>query len=179
MRGAGIQADQGRNAGRRTVKTGPWPILGSLDHSRTSDIPFDVPQHHSEVVILSDGKGLEPALPDVSVGMVMPLVTPDMGCQEPLHPTAPVPILGWPEGQVEMIGHQTIGQHPHGIPEGCLGNDFNERVVIPILVKDLGAGITPVQDVVATTSGGSTGGAWHGKVPDQLVLPFLSARPVE
>src|SRR5271157_1978360 len=112
-----------------------------------------------------DGKGLEPALPDVSAGMVMPLVTPDMGCQEPVHPAAQVPILGRPEGQVEMIGHQTIGQHPHGIPEGCLGNDFNERVVIPILVKDLGAGITPAQDVVAKTAGGSTGGAWHGKVP--------------
>ena len=46
-----------------------------------------------------------------------------------------------------MIGHQTIGQHPHGIPEGGLGNDLNERVVIAMLVKDLGAGIT-VQDVV-------------------------------
>ena len=77
-RGPGIQADRGRNAGRRTVKTGPWPILGSLDQSRTKRIPLDVPQHHSEVVILLDGKGLEPALPDVSAGMVMPLVAPDM-----------------------------------------------------------------------------------------------------
>ena len=77
-RGPGIQADQGRNAGRRTVKTRPWPILGSLDQSRTKRIPFDVPQYHSEVSILLDGKGLEPALPDVSAGMVMPLVAPDM-----------------------------------------------------------------------------------------------------
>ena len=53
---------------------GPWPILGSLDHSRTKRIPLDVPQHHWEVVILLDGEGLEPALPDVSTGMVMPLV---------------------------------------------------------------------------------------------------------
>jgi hypothetical protein len=81
-RGAGIQADQGRSTGRRTVKTGPWPILGSLDQSRTKRIPLDVPQHHPEVVILLDGKGLEPALPDVSTGMVMPLVAPDMGCQD-------------------------------------------------------------------------------------------------
>jgi hypothetical protein len=35
-----------------------------------------------------------------------------------------------------------------------------------MLVKDLGAGIT-VQDVVAETSGGSTGGAWHGQIPDE------------
>jgi hypothetical protein len=114
-----------------------------------------------------DGEGLEPALPDVSTGMVMPLVAPDMGCQEPVHPAAQVPVAGRPEGQVEMIGHQTIGQHPHGIPEGRLGNDLNERVVIAILVKDLGTGITPVQDVVAETSGGSTGGAWHGEIPDE------------
>src|SRR5271157_3594553 len=77
-RGAGIQVDQGRSTGRRTVKAGPWPMLGSLDQSRTQRIPLDVPQHHSEVVILLDGKGLEPALPDVSAGMVMPLVAPDM-----------------------------------------------------------------------------------------------------
>jgi hypothetical protein len=34
------------------VKTRPWPILGSLDQSRTKRIPFDVPQYHSEVFIL-------------------------------------------------------------------------------------------------------------------------------
>ncbi len=83
------------------------------------------------MIILLDGKGLEPALPDVST--VMPLVAPNMGCQEPVHPAAQVPILGRPKGQVEMIGHQTIGQHPHGIPEGRLGNEMKERVVIAIL----------------------------------------------
>ena len=28
-------------------------------------------------------------------------------------------------------------------------------------------GITPVQDIVAEPSGGSTGGAWHGDVPEE------------
>src|SRR5208337_2334605 len=73
-RGPGIQADQRRSAGRRTVKTGPWPILGSLDQSRTKRIPLDVPQHQSEVVNLLNGKGLESALPDMPAGMVMFLV---------------------------------------------------------------------------------------------------------
>jgi hypothetical protein len=50
-RGSGILADQGRRTGRRTVKAGPWPILDSLDQSRTKRIPLDVPQHHPEVVI--------------------------------------------------------------------------------------------------------------------------------
>src|SRR5271157_431216 len=60
-RGAGIQVDQGRSTGRRTVKAGPWPMLGSLDQSRTQRFPLDVTQHHSEVVILLDGKGLDPS----------------------------------------------------------------------------------------------------------------------
>jgi hypothetical protein len=156
-----------RSAASDRSQAGPGPLLGSLHQTGPQRIPLDVPQNHQKVFVLLDQKGLEPALPDVSAGMVMPLLAPDMGCQEPVHPAAQVPVLGRPEGQVEMIGHQTIGQHPHGIPEGGLGNDLNERVAIAIPVKDLGAGITPVQDVVAETSGGSTGGAWHGKVPDE------------
>ncbi len=63
-RGAGIQADRGRNAGRRTFKTGPWPILGSLHQSHTKRIPRDVPQQQSEVINLFGGKGHELARPN-------------------------------------------------------------------------------------------------------------------
>ena len=103
-RGPGIQADQGRNAGRRTVKTGPWPILGSLDQSRTKRIPFDVPQYHSEVVILLDREGFESALPDMPAGMVMFLVPTDMGRQQPVNPPADVPIVPGPKTRWKWLG---------------------------------------------------------------------------
>ena len=56
-----------------------------------------------------------------------------------------------------------MGQHSHGIPEGGLGNDPKERVVIAMLVKDLGTGITPIQDMVAETPAAAREAvAWGG-----------------
>ncbi len=48
----GIQLDQGCVPRHCTVKAGPASILGPFHKSRTQRIPLDVPQHHSEVIIL-------------------------------------------------------------------------------------------------------------------------------
>jgi len=73
------------------------------------------------------------------------------------------PRIGEAPHQLSMRPRRSTGQQSRGNPERGLGNDLDERVVIAILVKDLGAAIAPAQDVVAKTSGSSTGGAWHGK----------------
>src|SRR5271157_1464822 len=177
-RGPGVQADRGPNAGRRTVKTGPWPILGSLDQSRTKRIPLDVPQHQSEVVNLLNGKGLESALPDMPAGMVMFLVPTDMGRQQPVNPPADVPIVPGPKNQMEMVGHQAIGQDPHGLPKRCFGDHVEERLKVLVLVENLRAGIAPVEHVIAVTSGRRSRRARHDEGPRSRENHFRTAPPI-
>jgi hypothetical protein len=42
------------------------------------------------------------------------------------------------------------------MPERCLNDDLDERLKVPVLMEDLGAGISSIEDVVTVTSGGSS-----------------------
>src|SRR5271166_3474578 len=50
---------------------------------------------------------------------------------------------------------------PRAASSTCASNRLLSLVLT--LIGDL----APVQDVVAETSGGGTGGAWHGEIPDE------------
>ncbi len=168
------------------METRPPPLFGSLHQSCTQGVALNVPQHHAEMVVLLDREGFESTLPDVSAGMVMFLVPANMSRQQPVNPSAQVPVLPGPENQVEMVGHQAEGQDPHGTAECRFSHHVEERVKIPILMKNLRAGVAPVEDVKTVTTHGGSRGSRHTESPgrleallSQLILPkTLSELPV-
>ena len=89
------------------------------------------------MVVLLNRERLESALPDMSTGMVMFLVSANMGREQPVNPSAEVPVLPRPEDQMEVVGHQAIGQDPHGMPKCRLSDHLKERVKVSILVENL------------------------------------------
>jgi hypothetical protein len=105
------------------------------------------------MLIFLSRKGLEPALPDVPAGVIVPQVAADVGGQEPVHPPAQVPVGVRPDGQMEMVGHKAVGQDAHGDAERGFGHHVEEGVVVLGLVKDRGAGVAPVEDVTGVATG--------------------------
>jgi hypothetical protein len=73
---------------------------------------------------------IEAALPDVATGVVVPLVTADIGSEHPVHPAAQVAVAQRPERQMEMIGHQAVSQDPHRMPQIRLGQQSDEGLEI-------------------------------------------------
>jgi len=55
------------------------------------------------MVIVLHGKRLEASLPNVAAHLVMPIVTPHMSREEPLHPSAQIPISPRPYRQMEVL----------------------------------------------------------------------------
>jgi len=65
----------------------------------------------------------------------MPLVAPRAGREQPVHPTAPVAVVGWPEAQVKVVGHQAISENPHWDSQRSLGHHLQEGLIIALLVE--------------------------------------------
>jgi hypothetical protein len=69
----------------------------------------------------------------------MPLVAADMGRQEPVHPATQVGVVRGPGRQVEVIGHQAVGEVAHRDADARLGHHVDERIVVVGLVEDGGS----------------------------------------
>ena len=61
-----------------------------------------------------------------------------------------------------MIGHEAIGDEANWHALGREGEQLAKAVVILILLKDLGAAVAAVQDVIAEPSLSGARGSWHG-----------------
>lgn len=68
--------------------------------------------------------------------------------QQPVHPSTQIPVVGGPEGEMNMIGHETARQDTHRHTLRRVAQQIEERLVIPIRMKHLGPGIAPIDDVV-------------------------------
>jgi hypothetical protein len=104
------------------------------------------------MIVLLDWKRFEPALPDMAARVVPPVIPSDMRRQQPLHPSTQLPIVGGPEREMKMIGHETVRQHAHGNTLGCLAQQIHKRLVVPIRMKHLGPGVAPIDHVVTIVS---------------------------
>src|SRR5271157_4392275 len=173
-----LQPDRARRVGRQRVQAGPAPVFHPLHQAGPQRVAFDVPQHHPEMIVLLDREGFESALPDMPAGMVMFLVPTDMGRQQPVNPPADVPIVPGPKNQMEMVGHQAIGQDPHGLPKRCFGDHVEERLKVLVLVENLSAGIAPIEHVIAVTSGRRSRRARHDETPISRENHFRTAPPI-
>ncbi len=72
-----------------------------------------------------------------------------MGGHQPLHPAREVTVAMRAEDQVEVVGHEAVGEQSHGQPDRGFADGLEEGGEVLGLVEDLGSGVTPVEDVVA------------------------------
>ena len=102
------------------------------------------------MVVGLHGEGFETTLVMVpgTGGMVMGVPALGVSQGQPLHELGEVAIAAWPEQEVEMIGHQAIGQQPHGVPGHCFSQDLFECSEIAPVLKNGEPGVGPVERVI-------------------------------
>src|SRR6516164_7510242 len=74
----------------------PLPVLGPSHEFRAQRVALDITEHGRQMVVVLDGKGLESALPDMSRGAVMAMVSPGVGREQPLDPAAQIAVMSGP-----------------------------------------------------------------------------------
>ncbi len=89
------------------------------------------------------------------------VVAPHLGGHQPLHPAAQVTIPPRPQHQVNVVRHETVGEHTHGQALAGLDHQFDKGAVVRLVLKYADASIATIDDVVADATGGGTGGSWH------------------
>ena len=91
----------------------------------------------------------------------MALIAADVRGQQPVHPATEIAVGRGPDDQVEMIGHQAEGQHPHRHPQAGFRQQIDEGLVAVVLVEYLGSMIASVQDMVTIIGSRGSCGAGH------------------
>lgn len=127
----------------------PGPVLRPSRKARAERVPLDVTDHSDQEVVVLDQEPLESALPDMTAVVVVFPIALDMRGHEPLHPAGEVAVSKRSDDKVEMVGHQTVCQQTHRQPYRRLADRLEESLVIPRLMKNLGSGVPPIQDVIA------------------------------
>lgn len=138
------------------------------------------------MIVLLDGEGAEAALINVATAVIMLVVAADMSGEQPHHVGAEIAVVAGPEGEVEMVGHQAIGEQTHGEAFSRLAQQFDEGGEVAVFLEDGASGVAAVEDVVAVAALASSWVAWHeedygegaarrqGKVRCPLFSPLIS-----
>ena len=74
------------------------------------------------------------------------------------HPVAQVAVIGGPEDEAGVVGHEAVGEDWHG---ESLAGLVDDGVVVIGLVEDPGVGVAAIGDVVAVVGPGGADGVWH------------------
>ena len=113
------------------------------------------------MLVFFDGERLETALPDVAAGVIMLVVTANMGIEHPVHPAAQIPVFFRPDHQMKVIGQQAKPEDRHGDLDTRMADGLEEGLVVAVLVEHRAAAIASVHDVVADAADKSSRSAWH------------------
>ena len=95
-----------------------------------------------------DRKGFEPPLPHMAARVVIGVIPSNVCGQQPLHPSTQIAISVRPEGQMNMIRHETVRQDTHRNALGGVTQQIKKRLVVPISMKYLGPGVASIDHVV-------------------------------
>ena len=87
--------DRRRVAQMRESKAWPGPVYGVLDQASANRIAKDIAESGEKMSVLLNRKTFEPALPDMPMAPVMPMVAPDVAGHPPLHEGTQDCISGW------------------------------------------------------------------------------------
>ena len=86
-----------------------------------------------------------------------------MSREKPMHKVADRVVGFWPESQVKVIAEQAKSDQANWKSRSSLRQEAEERLIISIAVKDLGAAVAPVEDVVTDAANGGSCGSWHAR----------------
>jgi hypothetical protein len=105
------------------------------------------------LVIILDGKTLQPALIDMSLA-----ARPVVGMQphrvrkrNPPQEVAQASIFRGLQHKMPVVGHELVSQHPAGIPLPSLGEDLLEGIVVLRFVENGRPSMASVQGVIHPT----------------------------
>ena len=96
---------------------------------------------------------------------VIGVIPANMRRQQLVHPSTEIPIVVWPEGQMKMIGHETVRQDTHRHTLRRVVKQIKERLIIAVRMKYLSPGIAPVDDVITMVPDRRPRCAWHVIAP--------------
>ena len=75
-----------------------------------------------------------------------------MGVEEPRHPPAQVAIGEGPHDEMEMIGHQAVGEDGHRRFDAGLSDGLEEGEIVAVIEEDIAAIVDAVEDLVANAA---------------------------
>ncbi len=147
-----------------------FPIFGGGDEVGAEGVSFDVAADFADVLEVGeaalDGEGFEAALVEAAFAGVFVVGVPALGVGllEPFHEVGDFSafVFSGPEEEVEVVGHDDVGEESEVEAEDGLFEDGFEGGVIGIGVEDSGAGGGAVHDVVDDVAGEDAGFAGHG-----------------
>ena len=76
------------------------------------------------------------------------VVSSHVGGEKPLHPSTQVAVPPRPEHQVEVIGHEAIGEDSHRPPSTGFIDEAHERLVVLRLVEHPRASVAAIDHVI-------------------------------
>jgi hypothetical protein len=84
-----------------------------------------------------------------------------VGHGQPAHEGGEVAVLAGPQQQMEVVGHEAVGQQSHVEAGDGLLQDPLERGIVVIIVEESRSRISPVEGMVDQAAFGGTSRSWH------------------
>ncbi len=145
-------------------QAGPGPFLSGCHKVRSQRVPLDVPYDREKVPIALCREGFESALPDVPITLVLFVMASDVRGREPLHPGSQIAITVWPQTQVKVVGHETIGENSHRQPFAGQRKKLEEFPIIVWSMKHHRVRVAAIHHVVTDVARGCPCRSWHGQI---------------
>jgi hypothetical protein len=141
----------------------PSVSIDSGDSREVERIPVDVPTGRKQMLVGLDQAGVESTAEDRPVTPHTVVDVPRVHRAEPLHSLGQATV--WtPQEQMEVIGHQAIGQHHDAESRVQIGEAAAELDAVLICEKD-GLTVDPtIHDVVTTILDVDARRTWHAAI---------------
>ena len=125
-------------------QTRPRPCFGLRHQVGTRWVAFDVAADAEEMFVLLNGEGLEAPLVERpgAAGVVVGVPAHGMRQGQPVQEVGQVAVVVRPEDEMEVVGHEAIGQQPHGPCILGLSEDAFKGGVVGVFVEVGGATAT-------------------------------------
>jgi RHS repeat-associated protein len=136
----------------REMEIRPGPVPGVLDQPCADWVAKHVAEDREEMAVLLNGKTFEPALPDMAMTAVVPMVATDVAGHPPLHEWAESFNGGGCHNEMKMIGHQAEAEYLDGMSGFGGAEQIEEGRVVAVFVKDGRSPVATVQHVIGVTS---------------------------
>ena len=114
------------------------------------------------MIVFLDGERPKTPLPDMPAAMVMLMIAAYMRCHQPHHVLAEVAIFFWPNGEVEVVRHQTKGQQADIDALPSFTKQLHKSIIVAGLAEDRTPSVATIENMVTIVAQGVACSAWHG-----------------